>query len=148
MPEQYEAIVRLVHAAHNASFGHLLNAYRARPLSPSGLRRILDLLVGQGWLICVRDRSARRSNLLAWQIAEEAVPHLLDSPRLPVLPDQRAASGASRVDAGSASAPTPPTYRVDYRTPWVPQTAAPVRAGALDFLRCPSRTAFSNSSQR
>ena len=143
MPEHYEAIVRLVHAAHNASFGHLLNAYRARPLSPSGLRRILDLLVGQGWLICVRDRSARRSNLLAWQIAEEAVPHLLDSHRLPLHPGLSHRTHARRRPAARPdAAPTPPTYRTDYRTPWVAQAATPVRPGAMDFMACPSRTAF------
>ena len=138
MPEHYEAIVRLVHAAQRASI-----AYRARPLSPAALRRVLEVLVERGWVIRVRDTTAWRSNAAAWAITEDAVPHVLRSDRLPLHPGLSHRTHARRRPAARPdAAPTPPTYRTDYRTPWVAQAATPVRPGAMDFMACPSRTAF------
>ena len=128
MLDHHEAITRLVHAAGRASVTDLLATYQARPMTAKNLRKLLDELADRGWLVRVRAPSARHSNGVAWVISDDAAPHLLHTHRLPKRPDAQALR------------PVAAPYRPAVQR-WVPPSAAPLRAGALDFLRCPSHGA-------
>lgn len=145
MLDHHEAITRLVHAAGRASVTDLLATYQARPMTAKNLRKLLDELADRGWLVRVRAPSARHSNGVAWVISDDAAHHLLHTHRLPKRPDAQAlrpvaAPAAAAPATQPCGAPAPAPYRPAVQR-WVPPSAAPLRAGALDFLRCPSHGA-------
>ncbi len=132
--------MRLVKAHGIVNLGDMLTAYQARPMSASVMRSNLRRLATRGWLDCIQAPRPGRSAAVAWRVSEEGTEQLQHGGPLPFTPPPvgtvRRRSTSGDVSLGSVAGPS--DY-VPMRAPvYVPPRPAPVRAGALDFLRLPS----------
>lgn len=127
-----EAIVRIIHARGTATLGEVLTDYRARPMTAHSARSALDQLTSAGWLI--RGGGPGLGRRAHWSAGRCAASHLASAARLPAVPGTVPVTSAQRAARYSNAPLARPTYR--------PSAAAPVREGAADFLRVPSKGAF------
>lgn len=130
LPTRDEAIVRIVHNRGQATLGELLTDFRARPMSADTARAALARLVQRGWL--VRGGAGAPGRHAHWSVSRAAQPHLAAPGRLPAQP------GAALLGAGADRYHRSPMARPLY----TPSPGAPLRDGAVDFLRLPSLGAF------